>query len=607
MKVSEQEWQEILRQVRNNEKKELDLSFKEIFKERIQDLAKVLRKNTSLTYLNLERKGIKDKAILLADALRENNSLTSLNLTDNKIGNEGAEWLAKALMENKTLTFLYLKDNDIGKRGADWLAEALKENSSLTFLDLRLNHIKSKGTNSLAKALIENKSLTSLGLNFNDIGEVGKRLLAKALKKNKCLQDYHGDIYELRDLAGKNKADNTKLAIRIDIKFNSYLEALLGDESIDISSNLSLIKVLKQCAAAINFMLQTGDIGAAPETVVFFNIAFKTLQNSEESYNSTSELFEAAMTELAMKLSEGYYEHARDYPVFYIQHQLFRKKPYKISDEVKEKLLSIPSVSLYNMAIEASEQGNHEEALKNLEQAQVKAPGEPRIMLEKVKVLYSLGWLQQADEEFSGALGTDITTSDKFIEVRDWFEKQGEFDKAITLQEKIIRDTGDNSGLAKLALLKFENHSPDEALETLDKLVEHEPEEFSAYHLKAKFHYILADGGFDELIKAGEEKAKPKPAEYYKLGDWLDKHADTSRAYEYNIKADKLSDQAFLAEIYANWFKQHSDFQKDISALHEEVNYLRSDSIKHAKELDEFEEVIDIREEEDIQVLGDYS
>ncbi len=571
----------------------LNLWNNNIGEEGTRAIAKALIVNTSLTYLELGKNNIGyEGANDLAEALKSNNSLAGLNLFNNRIGEEGTRALAEALKVSSSLTSLNLQHNDIGEGGARWLAEALKENSSLTFLHLGRNKIGAEGTREIAEALTENNSLTSLNLDGNRIGDEGARALAEALKKNKCLSYYDGaETEELRNIVHKNKNDSQNLAKLINLKFNSYLKALRNGGSIDASRELNL-EDLKQRSAAINYMLKEEDIGATPEIVLFFNIAFKKLQNSEESYNSTSGLFEAAMTELAIRLSEGYYEHPRDYPGLYIQDKLLEGKAYKISDEGKEKLLAIPAVLNYRVAVDMNHNRHYKFALKYINKALRQAPGEPRIMLEKVKILYLLGCFQQADETFLGALATDITMPDKLTETRDWFKERGEFDEAIALQEKLIKNTGDNSELAKLALLELENHNPSEAFETLDKLIEHEPKEFSAYQLKARMHYILADGGFDKVIKAGEKIALPKLAEYRQLADWLDKHEDASRAGSYSKKAAALERKIQGLKILQNWLQ--ADNTSEFAGLSKLIEQINSHSIKHAKELDELEEVTEL-------------
>ena len=58
-----------------------------------------LRRNSSLTSLDLWDNGLRDEGVLvLADALRGNDSLTSLDLGCNKIGNEGCQVLMQCFL-----------------------------------------------------------------------------------------------------------------------------------------------------------------------------------------------------------------------------------------------------------------------------------------------------------------------------------------------------------------------------------------------------------------------------------------------------------------------------------------------------------------------------
>ena len=581
----------------------LDLHNNNTGNKEASELAQVLRYNSSLTCLKLGGKSfgntIGDEGVKqLAEALKCNQTLISLTLESHYfagggIKSEGASALAEALKSNRMLTHLNLEENKIGQEGAEALANALESNNMLTYLNLHSNKIGDVGAKKLAEALKYNRSLTELNLDANSMGERGISQLAEALRENKCLSYYcGGGTSDTLNLIKENKHYNENLAGIINSEFENYLKRLINDESTEFSSELNL-EELNHRSAAINYILQSKST-TRPEEALFFSVMFEKLKELEK-YNSIFELFESTIYELAMQLNEGYYKQIIEYPGIYIHKKLTTRISHKIIDEEKEKLLSIPAVVLYNASIGAYKQGNYQEALKNLEEALVKAPGEPRIMLEKVKVLYLIGCFQQADEEFSGVLGTTIGTTDKFIEIRDWFEQRGDINKAIALHTKLPRGTDNNKKLAKLILLQFENHCPGEVLESLDKLINREPEEFSVYQMKAKLHYILGDGGFDKVIKAGEKMALPKLAEYRELAGWLDKHNDTSRASSYYKKAGALERKIQGLKILQNWLQ--ADNTNEFAGLSKLIEQINSDSIKYAKELNEFEEVIELRGE----------
>ena len=68
----------------------------------------------------------------IAYILRTNTTLTSLDLSENSISDEGAAIMANCMRVNATLTCLNLASNLIGDEGATALAECLRVNTSLT-------------------------------------------------------------------------------------------------------------------------------------------------------------------------------------------------------------------------------------------------------------------------------------------------------------------------------------------------------------------------------------------------------------------------------------------------------------------------------------------
>lgn len=186
-------------------------------------LARALRTNCSLTYLNLGYNAIGETgAAAIGEALQSNCNLTHLYLTKNKIGDRGAEALAKALQSERTftqfnqleqsfiedsgvaelhftlvkaihgscsirVTRLVLNENNICCSGAIALANALLSNSTLERLGLNSNKIACSGAEALAKALQSNGTLARLDLQGNKIGDSGATEFAEALNKNYTL------------------------------------------------------------------------------------------------------------------------------------------------------------------------------------------------------------------------------------------------------------------------------------------------------------------------------------------------------------------------------------------------------------------------------------
>ncbi|RIB23395.1 kinase-like domain-containing protein [Gigaspora rosea] len=184
------------------------LSWNKCGQENLNELAKVLYKNSTLTFLCLHDNNLgPEGGKALADALCKNFTLTSLNLILNKLGPEGGKALADALCKNSTLTSLDNNDNNLESEGGRTLADALCKNSSLIYLKLGYNNLGLKGGKALANALCKNSTLTSLDLRHNNFGsEVGKAL-ADALCKNYTLKDLYLSENNLGSEGGKALAD----------------------------------------------------------------------------------------------------------------------------------------------------------------------------------------------------------------------------------------------------------------------------------------------------------------------------------------------------------------------------------------------------------------
>ena len=208
-------------------------------------LARGLRLNCSLTYLNLELNWIEDSgAEALGEALQTNCTLTHLYLMSGAIGDSGAEALSKALQLNCTLTSLDLHCNRIGDLGAEALATTLlSSGTQLRQLNLSNNMICSSGVTAFAKALQSNTSLTRLALGSQylpgacaGIDSSGAILIAAALKSNRTLTHL--------DLSSSKIGDSgaTELAQSLQHHNNSvkYLDlranpiGLLGRASLDL-------------------------------------------------------------------------------------------------------------------------------------------------------------------------------------------------------------------------------------------------------------------------------------------------------------------------------------------------------------------------------------
>ncbi|CAK9048949.1 unnamed protein product [Durusdinium trenchii] len=115
--------------------------------------------------------------------------MSELDLEDCRIGNLGAQALGEVLKKNDTITHLNVQSNDLGPLGIEVLAEALRHNSTLRVLSLRQNHIGDVGVQALAEALSQNRTLTEIYLNWEHQSAVGVQALQQVEERLKANRD----------------------------------------------------------------------------------------------------------------------------------------------------------------------------------------------------------------------------------------------------------------------------------------------------------------------------------------------------------------------------------------------------------------------------------
>jgi len=92
-------------------------------------------------------------------------ALVSLSLGNNKIRQQGLQWIAKSVSLSTTLTSLDLFNNPFADEGATFLADALMHNMSITRLKIGACDIDLEGLTQLAAAVDVNKTLLFFDLN----------------------------------------------------------------------------------------------------------------------------------------------------------------------------------------------------------------------------------------------------------------------------------------------------------------------------------------------------------------------------------------------------------------------------------------------------------
>ncbi|KAF9990533.1 hypothetical protein BGZ75_001406 [Mortierella antarctica] len=228
-------------------------------KEKITDLAEVLKTNSTLSTLTLQNNSIGDDgAKALGEALKTNSTLTTLDLNNNSIGDDGAKMLGEALKTNSTLVTLDLRGNLIWWEGFLEFLELLKTNSTLTMLDLTENKIAGNVANALAESCKTNSTLATLDLRYSSIGYDGAKALSEALKTNSTLTTL-GLLYN-------SIGDDGAKALGEALRTNSTLTTLyLSNNSIGDHGAKALGEALKTNSTLTTLDLRSnaiGDVGA---------------------------------------------------------------------------------------------------------------------------------------------------------------------------------------------------------------------------------------------------------------------------------------------------------------------------------------------------------
>ncbi|KAK3279220.1 hypothetical protein CYMTET_12885, partial [Cymbomonas tetramitiformis] len=170
-------------------------------------LAKSLKVNRTLQYLNVSRCGITDYGTSeLAKMLEDNASLCHLLLDWNPLRERGALALAASLQNNVMLMVLSLSHCSIGVEGSGHLANMLKTNDNLTELNLSGNRLDHSVSQAFRECLEHNSALLVLSLCENPLGRYGGRRILDVLNFNSSLKAINLSKCELTS-EFKNKLD----------------------------------------------------------------------------------------------------------------------------------------------------------------------------------------------------------------------------------------------------------------------------------------------------------------------------------------------------------------------------------------------------------------
>jgi Ran GTPase-activating protein (RanGAP) involved in mRNA processing and transport len=158
------------------------------FKEPLQH-----RKGLCLTFNNI---ALSDNDLeVICDIVESNDTCKALCFRQNLISAQGAARLAKALKKNKSITSLELDYNKIKDEGLIALAEAVYYHRNLEVLSLAGNQIGDAGCSALMTAMMDSQKKTGephrmkhLQFSNNLVGDPGAKALARMIRKNETVE-----------------------------------------------------------------------------------------------------------------------------------------------------------------------------------------------------------------------------------------------------------------------------------------------------------------------------------------------------------------------------------------------------------------------------------
>jgi Ran GTPase-activating protein (RanGAP) involved in mRNA processing and transport len=220
---------------------DISLNNNNLGREGVNEIFWALRRNSTVTTLQLARNGIgpvfgteadvlEGHGTSIRSALAMNESLTMLNLRDNGLSAECCIAISEALADNFSLSHLILDNNLLDDSAAENIAEKLTGDRQLRTLSLAGNQIGWRGGLALARALASNRGLSVLELGNNSLGEAGEQmnigcLMAEALTCNAALSSLGLQANRLGPAAGVALADallHNSTLMRLDLRNNRF-------------------------------------------------------------------------------------------------------------------------------------------------------------------------------------------------------------------------------------------------------------------------------------------------------------------------------------------------------------------------------------------------
>jgi len=260
----------------------------------IQILAKLLKKNYTLTELSLQNNSIGQGYKDIAALLESNHTLTSLDLGDNPLTGHCNE-ISRSLAANKTLTYLNLRHCEINSQQLQTLCEGFKANRTITHLDLGRNNFDPESGAVLADLLQVRsfsqlilrgafEGIVDLGVAYYDalkIAQITCLDLGYTLLPSECVANilkYNTTVQDL-NLDGISLANQCEQIFKA-LKFNNTLLRLSLMNVGMNNKDFDAIALLKENQTLTNLTL--GVVAVAPGTVL------SLVENLAENYSLTN-------------------------------------------------------------------------------------------------------------------------------------------------------------------------------------------------------------------------------------------------------------------------------------------------------------------------------
>ena len=247
-----------------------------------EDLAIVIKTNSSLEVLYLENSNLGPSAIIILQALKENCKLKLLNLSGNNMTGKVADNLANVIKNNPGLEQLHLFNNYLGP-SAIVILQALKENSKLKLLNLNGNYMTGVVAEDLANVIKTNSHLEQLGLDSNYLG-TSAIVILQALKENSKLKIL---ILNANNMTGEVAEDLANV-----IKSNPGLEQLHLSNNSFGPYVIIILQVLKKSSKLqilnLNNNNMTGEVAEDLANVIKNNAGLEELYLSYNSFGPSA-------------------------------------------------------------------------------------------------------------------------------------------------------------------------------------------------------------------------------------------------------------------------------------------------------------------------------